>query len=350
MILGLVVNNVFTELADYTTTSLALNAVNMGHKVWYIGLDKLSYGTDGLIYAKARSVSGQKYASLKTFVQALQSNKAIEMCIPISTLDILWLRNDPAEDVFKRPWARLAGVNFARFAMLQGVLVLNDPDGLSRAINKMYLQNFPEEVRPRAIISRDPNDIKHFISQENGFAVLKPLAGSGGHNVFLIQPGEKANLNQIIEAISCEGYIIAQEYLHQAVNGDTRLFLINGKPLRYKDKIAAIHRVRGSDERDMRSNISAGASTIQANVTPGMMKLAEIIRPKLTIDGLFFVGIDIVGDKLMEINVFSPGGLVSCERLEKANFCQQIIHNLEQKVESIVHNNRRFNNSEMNML
>jgi len=100
----------------------------------------------------------------------------------------------------------------------------------------------------------------------------------------------------------------------------------------------------------MRSNISAGASTIQANVTPGMMKLVEIIRPKLTIDGLFFVGIDIVGDKLMEINVFSPGGLVSCERLEKAKFCQQIIHNLEQKVESIVHNNCRFNNSEMNML
>jgi len=197
MILCLVVNNVFTELADYTTTLLALNAVNMGHKVWYIGLDKLSYGTDGLIYAKARSVSGQKYASLKTFVQALQNNKAIEMCIPISTLDILWLRNDPAEDVFKRPWARLAGVNFARFAMLQGVLVLNDPDGLSRAINKMYLQNFPKEVRPSAIISREPNDIKHFISQENGFAVLKPLAGSGGHNVFLIQPGEKLILTKL---------------------------------------------------------------------------------------------------------------------------------------------------------
>lgn len=349
MKLGLVVNNVLTEKFDHTTTLIALTAMNMGHEVWYIGLEKLSYGNDDMVYAKARRLPEHKYNSVSTFIRALQSEIAIEDHITIDKLDILWLRNDPADDVVTRPWARLAGIHFGRLAMRHGVLVLNDPKGLNEADNKMYLQYFPEEIRPRTIITRNPDDIKHFVHQEGGYAVLKPLSGSGGHNVFLIQPAEKANLNQIIEAISREGYIIAQEYLHQAVKGDTRLFLLNGEPLRCKNKIAAIHRAPGSDE-DMRSNITAGAVGIKADVTPNMLEVAEIVRSRLVQDGMFFVGLDLVGNKLLEINVFSPGGLLECEPLENAKFCREVIFSLERKVEYIRQHNRNFDNIEVAML
>ena len=350
MKLALVVNNLFTECSDYTTTLIALTAMDMGHEVCYIGIEQLSYDENDMVYAKARRAPSHKYYSAAAFLRMLKSEKAIEERVILDELDILWLRNDPAEDVFARPWASQAGINFSRLAMRHGVLVLNDPNGLNKAVNKMYLQYFPEEVRPRAIITRDHDDIKHFIQLEGGSAVLKPLSGSGGHNVFLIQPNDKANLNQIIEAISREDYIIAQEYLHEAVHGDTRMFLVNGKPLSYKGKIAAIHRVRGAGEEDMRSNMTAGAIAIKAQVTPEMLEVAEIVRPKLMLDGMFFVGLDVVGNKLMEINVFSPGGLISCAHFEKAKFFREIILSLEKKVKYIKHYNRHFDNTEMAML
>jgi glutathione synthase len=349
MKLGFLVNNVMTEKADYTTTLMAQAATNIGHDVWYIGVDELSYGCDDSVHGSATKVVKTKYHSLNSYITALQGKKAHKERIILDQLDILWLRNDPAEDVNSRPWARLAGINFARLAMRHGVLVLNNPRGLSEAVNKMYLQYFPEEVRPKAIISRNPQEIKDFIHHQGGYAVLKPLTGSGGRNVFLIKPNEKANINQIIEAVLQDGYIIAQEYLKAAVAGDTRLFLMNGKPLIYRNKIAAISRVHGGNE-DMRSNISAGAHSQKAQVTPAMLELAEIIRPKLLKDGMFLVGLDIVGNKLMEINVFSPGGLNGCERFEKVKFSQEIVRALERKVIDIKYYNRQFDNAEMAVL
>jgi len=350
MKLGLVVNNIYTETAYYTTTQIALTATNMGHKVWYISMEQLGYGVDDIVYAKARRVPRRKYLSKAVYIRTLQSNKAIEERLIINKLDILWLRNDPAEDTISRPWAKTAGIDFGRLAMRHGVLVLNDPDGLSVAANKMYLQYFPKEVRPRTIISQDPDDIKHFIHQEGGQAVLKPLSGSGGHNVFLIRNEEKPNINQIIDAISTEGYVIAQQYLPEAVKGDTRMFLLNGRPLADKNKFAIMHRYRESGDEDMRSNMSAGAVAKKATLTVEMLDIAEIVRPKLVQDGMFFVGLDIVGTKLMEINVFSPGGLHECDFFEKSKFCPAIIHALERKLVYISHYKQDFNNTEIAML
>lgn len=346
MKLGLLVNNIKTEKSDYTTTLIAKTATNMGHEVCYISVEQLSYSIEDTVYANSVKVPLGQYHSLTSYLKMLHSKKAILEKTTLDKLDVLWLRNDPAEDVNDRPWARLAGINFGRLAMRHGVLVVNDPRGLNQAINKMYLQYFPEEVRPRAIITRDASDIKHFVEQERGYAVLKPLSGSGGRNVFLIHPEGKSNINQIIESVAQDGFIIAQEYLKEAKNGDTRLFLMNGKPLRVKNKIAAIHRQKAGDD-DIRSNISAGASAHKANVTPQMLELAEIIRPRLVRDGLFLVGLDIVGSKLMEINVFSPGGLIGCERFENTKFCQEIIQSLEHKTEYIRRYNRHFDNTEM---
>jgi len=212
----------------------------------------------------------------------------------------------------------------------------------------MYFQLFPEEVRPRTLITRDRDEIKQFADAEGGNIVLKPLQGSGGTGVFLVQENQMANLNQMIESISKDGYIIAQEYLPAAAEGDTRLFLMNGLPLKYKGKYAAFRRVRTGD--DMRSNIHAGGKLRQAEITDSHLRLAEIVRPKIVQDGMFLVGLDIVGDKLMEINVFSPGGLGSAQKFEKVNFSHAVVEALERKVAYMSYYRRRFDNVEMAIL
>lgn len=140
-----------------------------------------------------------------------------------------------------------------------------------------------------------------------------------GFNVFMVRKSDIPNLNQMIDAVVRDGYVICQEYLMEAENGDTRLFLMNGQPLRYKGKYAAYRRER--EGGDMRSNIQAGGTKAKAEITENELRIAEIVRPKLVQDGMFLAGLDIVGNKLMEINVFSPGGLGSARIFEKVNFC-----------------------------
>jgi glutathione synthase len=149
----------------------------------------------------------------------------------------------------------------------------------------------------------------------------------------------------MIRAVSRDGYVIAQEYLPEAAEGDTRLFLMNGVPLQYDGRYAAFRRIRTGE--DIRSNIHAGGRLRKATVNEAMLNLAEIVRPRLIEDGMFLVGLDIVGDKLMEINVFSPGGLGSAQKFEKVNFNNAVIHALERKVYYAKFYHRTFNNLDM---
>jgi glutathione synthase len=342
MRIGFVVNDVETERAEYTTTRLANTAVGMGHESWLIGVGDFAYDTDGQIRARARAAPKKKYADGESYLDALQGEDAKRERLTLSDIDVLMLRNDPSEDAIERPWAQQAGIIFGKRARQRGLLVLNDPDGLSAAANKMYFQDFPEQVRPRTIITRDRGDIKAFLKAEKGRIVLKPLTGSGGQSVFLVKPEDAANLNQMIDAIVRDGYVIAQEYLPAAAKGDTRLFMMNGAPFEYEGKFAAFRRHRSGG--DMRSNISAGGKLAKATITDAALELADLVRPKLVMDGMFLVGLDIVGDKLMEINVFSPGGLGSAQHYEGVNFAKGVIESLERKVDYAAHYRRGSDN------
>jgi glutathione synthase len=330
MRIGFVVNDIATEEANYTTTRLAMTALQMGHEAWTLGVGDFAYNADQSISARARSVQKAKYGSGDVYLRDLRGKAAKQECLSVSDFDIILLRNDPAVDAIARPWAQHAGIVFGQRAMKRSAIVLNDPDGLSQALNKMYFQDFPEEVRPRTLISRDRDEIKAFARDENGPVVLKPLSGSGGQNVFLVRPEDRSNLNQIIEAISRDGYVVAQEYLPAAERGDMRLFMMNAEPLVHKGRYAAFRRERASG--DMRSNITAGGKVARAEVSEEALRIAEIIRPKLVMDGMFLVGLDIVGDKLMEVNVFSPGGLGTAQKLEDVNFSRVVIEAIERKV------------------
>jgi len=346
MKIGFVVNDVMTEQPGYTTTRLSCEAVNQGHEVFVFGVGDLAYDRDEFVRARAWTVS-RKYKSHENFLRDLQGPKAIRQRVTIDELDVVMLRNVPSDDYLKRPWASIAATEFGRVAMRHGVIVVNDPTGLARASTKMYFQLFPHEVRPRTLITRDRDEITAF-AKEEGRCVLKPLQGSGGSSVFLIRESDIPNLNQMIDAVSRDGFVICQEYLPAAEKGDMRLFLMNGRPLQVKGKYAAFRRVRKGG--DMRSNIHAGGKLAEAQVTAADLKIAEIVRPKLVQDGMFLVGLDIVGDKLMEINVFSPGGLGSAQKFTKVNFSKYVLGALERKVNYMAYYGRNFDNIDLNTL
>jgi glutathione synthase len=345
MRLGFVVNDIATEQEGYTTTRLAMAAVNRGHDVWLMGVRDFALDPDDYVRARARSAPKTKYKSHKSFLSELRGPRGREQRITVDDLDVLMLRNDPAEDQGRRSWAQMAGINFGRAAMRRGVIVLNDPNSLAQAIDKMHFQLYPEEVRPATLITRDREEIRTFAKEHEGDIVIKPLQGSGGQGVFRISKEDLGNLNQMIEAVSRSGYVIAQEYLAEAAEGDTRLFMVNGEPLRHKGRYAAFRRLRSGE--DIRSNIHAGGTKAKAEIDARALRIAEIVRPKLVADGMFMVGLDIVGDKLMEINVFSPGGLGSAQSFENVNFCVPVIEALERKFQYMGFYQRNFNNVDM---
>ena len=345
MKIGFVVNDVMTEEAGFTTTRLAHAAHQKGHDAYLLGVGDIAYDPDEFIRARARhAVKEKKYKTAESYLADVQGKKGATERITVDELDVLMLRNVPSDDYLKRPWAATAAAEFGRVAMRHGVIVVNDPNGLAKASTKMYFQLFPEEVRPRTLITRDRDEIKAF-AKEEGRCVLKPLQGSGGTGVFLIQQSDIPNLNQMIDAVSRDGFVICQEYLPAAEQGDMRLFVMNGRPLQVKGKYAAFRRTRSGG--DMRSNIHAGGKLAEAEVTESDLKIAEIVRPKLVQDGMFLVGLDIVGDKLMEINVFSPGGLGSAQKFTKINFNSHVINALERKTSYMSYYGRNFDNVDM---
>ncbi|MGE0551387.1 MAG: glutathione synthetase [Kofleriaceae bacterium] len=348
MRIGFVCNDIATEQASYTTTRLGLSALEMGHESWLMSVGDFSNAPDDSVRAWARAAPHKSYRSTATYLAALQGPNAKIERIDVDSLDVLCLRNDPAADLGVRPWAQSAGYIFGQRAAERGVIVVNDPHALAVAINKLYFQSFPDAVRPRSLISRNPDELKKFVADEGGRACLKPLQGSGGTNVFVVTPTSKGNLNQMIDAVTRDGYAIAQEFLPDAKHGDTRLFLMNGEPLIVDGHYCAFRRVNAKG--DVRSNLHAGGKLAKAKITDDMLTLAEIVRPRLVRDGMFLVGLDIVGSKLMEINVFSPGGLGSAAKFEKVDFSRAVIAGLERKADARTRNGHALTNRQLAML
>ncbi|MEO9338665.1 glutathione synthetase [Mesorhizobium sp. SB112] len=322
------VNSVEGETPAYTTTSLAIAAQARGHSVVYVTPGDFVLKPDDSLAILC--VEAPTARHVEKFVEALKAASDRRRTYNAPDIDILFLRSDPSLDAADRPWAAYAGVLFGRLAAERGILVVNDPDGLAIAQNKLYLQSFPEQVRPPTLISRDLSEIRAFVKDHSQGVIIKPLHGSGGKNVFHVAKPDDSNLNQIVEATSAEGYLITQAYLTEAKSGDVRLFLMNGEPLISGGKYAALKRVPAKG--DIRSNIHASGTARKVIVTDSMLSVAATVRPKLLETGMFLVGLDIVGDKLLEINVYTPGGLGRLTKMYGVNFEEAVILSLEEKL------------------
>jgi glutathione synthase len=210
-------------------------------------------------------------------------------------------------------------------------MVVNDPDGLLRAGSKMYLAGFPVELRPKTLITRSVERVRSFLRELDGPAIIKPLAGFGGQNVFYVARGQTANLQQMISTVRRDGYVIVQEYLPAVVKGDKRVLLLGGAPFRVGGHVAAYTRMRPKD--DIRSNMHVGGARRPAEFTETEQRVCDLLRPRLVADGLYFVGVDLVGDKILEINVFAPGGIHNINELYSIDVGTAVIRDLERKVE-----------------
>ena len=330
MKIAFLINRLETERADYTTTRLSRIASRRGHEVFLIGLDGLIYDPSGEVCAMATRVGDTGFDNDADFLEEIQNNREPER-IRVDGCDVLMLRSDPADELGERDWAPAAGLLFAQLAADHGVIVLNDPGHLTDAVNKTYFQKFPAAVRPETLITREPDEVKRFLDgQPERRAVIKPLQGSGGQGVFILDRDNRQNLNQIIDAVTRDGYAIVQEYLPAAANGDTRMITLNGKPLRVDGVYACLRRF--SQSEDARSNVSAGGGVEMIEPDEAMLRVAELAAPKMIQDGMYLCGLDVVGEKMMEINVDTPGGINFLEDLSGVDFCGAILDDLERKV------------------
>jgi glutathione synthase len=327
MRIAFVVNRVETEVDEYATTRLAKAAALMGHEVWYVGLGDLRIGEpDGEIAAHAHPGIARDEDTLTEFVDRVKESSAER--IRLDKLDAVFLRNDSIEDLQDRPWASSLGTVFGHLLAAHDVTVVNDPTVLLRAGAKSYLDEFPAEIRPRSLITRNEEDVRDFVASV-GRSIVKPLCGAKGRNVFMVDGDDEPNLNQIMEAVLEDGYMYAQEYVDGAEDGDMRIFLLDGELIEIDGHTSAFRRT--PDGNDPRANISTGGKMRPGDVTGTTRETVEAMRDKLVADGMFFVGIDVIGDKVVEINAESPGGLQAIEHLYKVDICPVVIDALERR-------------------
>lgn len=341
MRIAFVVNDVDTEHPRAATTALALAADRAGHRVHMIGVRELTCFPDGRVGGVARVAPGGGKRTGKTFLEAVQGDEAPREPINTDDLDVLWLRYNPSEEIGEDAWAQDAGILFGQVAVRADVLVLNHPFSIHHAMNKLNLMHLPEDARPPTLVTRQIDEVRRFHEEHDGKIVLKPLMGYGGSDVFLVEE-DAANLIQLMETLGRDGYVVVQAYLPAAMKGDVRLFLVNGRPLKIEGRYAAIHRTGAPG--DFRSNLSTGGSISRAEVNEDCLRLAELVGPRMVSDGLFFVGLDIVGDRLVEVNVISAGGLAAANDLEERDFSGAVIEAVARKVRYREHYGRTIPN------
>src|SRR5690554_4520445 len=327
-----VISTIEAETAG-TTVLMMKKAHERGHKTYVMGVGDFNFHYNAPISIYCKEIPKSFKAKTKEeFLLKIQDEKLKKKRLCTSELDVLFLRNNPTEEPNDRHWAEHSGIAFGRMIQNSGVLVLNDAFALSHAfIDKLYFEELPQIIKPKSIITRYKKDLIEFYEENGNKMVLKPLEGSGGQDVYLIDENER-NINQIIDTISEKGYVIAQEFLPEVKDGDVRVILMNGQILEEDGTQAIIRRVSTSED-EFRSNLSLGANAEKAELTPEMKRIVDITAPKLIRDGLFFVSLDIVKDKLIEINVLSPGGLDYIEGTSMPDFTDTIIQSIEKKVE-----------------
>jgi glutathione synthase len=234
--------------------------------------------------------------------------------VALDAVDVVFVRKDPPFDD-EYLWLSLL------LEHLRGrTRVVNDPRGLREANEKLYACHFPE-LMPRTLVASSKARIKVFLDDVGGRAVIKPVDGHGGVGVFALIAGDN-NLNALIESVTRDGSRVAlvQELIPEVTAGDKRILLLDGEPL------GAILRVpRG----DWRSNIHVGGRVVQAEITDADRRIVERVAPRLRTDGLSFVGLDVIGGKLTEVNVTSPTGIQQMTRFDGVDYPGRVIAWLE---------------------
>lgn len=235
---------------------------------------------------------------------------------PLEAMDAVFMRTDPPVTVpYLYATYLLDYVNPAK------TLVINRPSGIRAANEKMYALQFTSVI-PETIVTSDREIIRAFV-ERRGAAVLKPLGGKAGEGILFLEPSDR-NFNSLVEISTQRGQVpvMVQQFLPEAKAGDKRVILLNGEP------IGAVNRVPTGSE--FRGNMAVGGAAVRAAVTDRDREIAAALAPTLKRDGLIFVGIDVIGGYLTEVNVTSPTGMREIDRLDGVRLGDRVLDWLAQ--------------------
>ena len=297
------------DIEKDTTFVLMLEAERRGHEIYYMELDDLSI-RDAMPEGHFRRVSVARDSSHHRFGAAAAK--------PLSWFDVILMRKDPPFDM-----KFFFATHLLSLVDERKCLVVNHPLGLREANEKLYALNFPDLIPP-TLVSSDMGRLKQFMKEQGGEMIIKPLDGCGGSGVFCLRHKDR-NINALLEAATLSGQkmIMAQRYIPEVRKGDKRIIVLEGEPL------GAILRVPREDEN--RSNIHVGGRVVKTDLTPRDREICRVLAPSLKKLGLYFVGLDVIGDYLTEVNVTSPTGVQEINALNHVRLESRIVDFIERK-------------------
>jgi len=292
-----------------TTFVLMLEAQARGHDVWYLELKDL-YVKDAKAFGNARKIilkRAEDYYSLGE-VHTFE----------LESFDAIWMRKDPPfnqDYIYSTYILSLIDQNKTK--------VINNPKGLRESNEKLYTLYFPEWI-PKSVVTKDISQLESFLSEAGGEIVVKPLDGHGGEGVFYVSRDDR-NANVILETITKFGteYVLAQKFIEKVYEGDKRIILLNGDPL---GAVLRIPKPGG----EFRCNFHSGGSPAKSELTERDLEICSSLAPRLRKDGLYFVGLDVIGGYVTEINTTSPTGVQEINNLNGTKLEVQVIDFVEE--------------------
>jgi glutathione synthase len=299
-----------------TSVALMEAAQILGHEIWITQANLLSV-IDGKAWAILQQVELVPVELVEGRWLAVNSwfKLSPSSFTPLETMDAVFMRTDPPVND-----AYLYATYILDYIDKNKTLVINDPAGIRGANEKMYALQFTQCI-PETIVSADKQVIRQFVAAK-GATILKPLGNKAGEGILFLQSGDR-NFNSIVELSTLQGQVpvMVQNYLPAAKEGDKRIILLNGEP------IGALNRLSSSS--DFRNNMATGGTVAQTTITPREQEICSHLAAKLRQDGLIFVGIDVIGGYLTEVNVTSPTGIREIDRLDDTHLAHQVIEWVE---------------------
>jgi len=276
-----------------STFALALEAQARGHRLYHYLPRHLSLA-EGRVIAKARRLKVQR-------ARGRHARLGVFETLNLARMDVVLMRQDPPFDM-----AYITATHVLEH-ISRKVLVVNDPASVRNAPEKLFATHFPE-LMPPTLVSSDRDEIVRF-RRHHGEIILKPLFGNGGAGVFRVRKDDE-NFNAMLESFATfyREPIVVQRYLPEVRKGDKRIILVDG------EAVGAVTRVPPKGEA--RANLHVGGKAVKAKLSRREHAICDAIGPALREQGLIFVGIDVIGDYLTEINVTSPTGIQEINRLD----------------------------------
>ncbi|MCV3212358.1 glutathione synthase [Plectonema radiosum NIES-515] len=303
-----------------TSVALMEAAQILGHEIWITQANLLSV-VDSIAWALLERVELVPVQLVEgRYLAANPWYKLTERTLTnLETMDAVFMRTDPPVNV---PY--LYATYILDYIDQNKTLVINSPSGIRAANEKMYALQFTKAI-PETIVSADKQFIREFV-EAKGAAVLKPLGNKAGEGILFLQAGDR-NFNSIVELSTLLGRVpvMVQTYLPQAKEGDKRIILLDGEP------IGALNRL--SSGSDFRNNMATGGTVAQTEITLREHEICTQLAETLRKDGLIFVGIDVIGGYLTEVNVTSPTGIREIDRFDNTHLGQQVIQWVEQALQ-----------------